>query len=237
MQLAWRSKADATDPGAASDEDRLPGQAASPQIDAARIAAGDVAIVELAQDDPRAFAPLYARYAPIVLNYCRRRIADPESAADATSLIFIRALGGLPAFRPHPSRPGSTFRSWLFTIAHNVVVDTHRRHRSHLSLDRDEGEARSGDPSWLIDPAASPETLAIRADDDDRVRTMLGRLPERQRRIVELRLAGLTGAEIARSLGMTTSAVKSAQFRAYGTLRDLLRPDVQHAQGGDDDQR
>jgi RNA polymerase sigma factor (sigma-70 family) len=43
-----------------------------------------------------------------------------------------------------------------------------------------------------------------------------------QRHIVDLRLAGLTGPEIAEVLGMSESAVKSSQFRAYSRLRKLL---------------
>jgi RNA polymerase sigma-70 factor (ECF subfamily) len=241
VQIAWRSGGSVADTDTTTGDDRSQAQASTAGAErAARIAAADLATVELAQADPRAFAPLYTRYAPIVLNYCRRRIADPDAAADATSLIFIRALAGLPAFRPDPSQSGSTFRSWLFTIAHNVVIDTRRRHRPHVSLDRRmgaTGEASSGEAGWPADPSASPEELAIRADDSERVQAMLRRLPERQRRVVELRIAGLTGPEIARALGMSTSAVKSAQFRAYGTLRDLLRAEFQHPPETDDAQR
>lgn len=241
MQIAWRSRGGVSDTGSTTGDDRSRAHASSAAAEhAARLAAADLAAVELAQADPRAFAPLYTRYAPIVLNYCRRRMADPDAAADATSLIFTRALAGLPSFRPDPARSGSTFRSWLFTIAHNVVIDTRRRHRPHVSLDRQvgaTGEASFTDPRWLTDPCASPEELAIRADDGERVLAMLRRLPERQRRIVELRIAGLTGAEIAQALGMSTSAVKSAQFRAYGTLRGLLRPELHLRPETDDAQR
>lgn len=45
-----------------------------------------------------------------------------------------------------------------------------------------------------------------------------------QREVVELRLAGLTGPEIADVLGMKLAAVKSTQFRAYTQLRKLLAP-------------
>jgi DNA-directed RNA polymerase specialized sigma24 family protein len=41
--------------------------------------------------------------------------------------------------------------------------------------------------------------------------------------VLELRLAGLTGSEISQTLGVSESAVKSIQFRAYTTLRDALR--------------
>lgn len=90
-------------------------------------------IVAQAQQDPIAFAPLYQHYFPIVLGYCQRRLGDREVAADATSQVFIRALNALPKFLPDSSRPGSTFRSWLFTIAHNTVIDTHRRDRHPLA--------------------------------------------------------------------------------------------------------
>jgi DNA-directed RNA polymerase specialized sigma24 family protein len=42
--------------------------------------------------------------------------------------------------------------------------------------------------------------------------------------VVELRLAGLSGPEIALALGRSPGAVRLAQFRAYARLRDLLGP-------------
>ncbi|MGC4192093.1 MAG: sigma-70 family RNA polymerase sigma factor [Thermomicrobiales bacterium] len=183
----------------------------------------DLVIMTRAQQDPKAFAPLYEYYEPIVRGYCQRRLGNPEVAADATSRIFIRALGALPDFRPDPSRPGNTFRSWLFTIAHNVVVDVHRRNRKHPSLDQPGRDGVPlGESATAIDPSASPEDIALANDLGRQLRDALAHLPERQRQIVELRLAGLTGAEIAESLGMSLSAVKSAQFRAYATMRTLL---------------
>lgn len=188
--------------------------------------ADETALIVAAIEDPAAFAPLYQRYAPRVYSYCLRRLVDRERAADATSQIFIRAIAALPRFGPDSNKPGATFRAWLFTIAHNVVMDAHRRHRPHASLDIP-GEGGEPAASRLRDPDRSPEDHAIAGDEAQRVRSMLATLPERQRRILELRLADLTGAEIAEALGMSLSAVKSAQFRAYQTLRDRfphLRP-------------
>ena len=51
----------------------------------------------------------------------------------------------------------------------------------------------------------------------------LAKLTNEQRNVVELRLAGLTGPEIAEALHLSIPAVKSSQFRAYGRLRALLR--------------
>ena len=54
------------------------------------------------------------------------------------------------------------------------------------------------------------------------VHDALSVLPTGQRRIVELRLAGLTGPEIPEVLGQSRAAVKCAQTRAYARLRRLL---------------
>jgi DNA-directed RNA polymerase specialized sigma24 family protein len=57
------------------------------------------------------------------------------------------------------------------------------------------------------------------------VRALLLRLPPDQRRILELRLAGLTGPEIAAVLGKRLGAVKVAQSRAIARLRQILADD------------
>jgi RNA polymerase sigma-70 factor, ECF subfamily len=187
-------------------------------------AAREADLIERAKQDPRAFAPLYEHYFSQVFGYCLRRIGHREAAADVTAQIFTRAIASLGKFRQR-SNDGSSFRSWLFTIAHNMVIDHRRRTRHHSSIDVSTLSDDQSTSHWLHDPSPGPEEIAIGIEDRVRVRASLARLPERQREIVELRMAGLSGIEIASTLNMTHSAVKSAQFRAYVTLRDLLRED------------
>src|SRR5699024_10200533 len=82
-----------------------------------------------AKRNPAEFAPLYERYVDAVYTYCLRRIGAPDHAADLTSRIFTRALGAIPRFR----EGSGSFRSWLFAIAHNTVVDAYRTSRDHAS--------------------------------------------------------------------------------------------------------
>ena len=213
MQLAWRSSSDLPIDESESHADI--------EIDAQ--SQNELATVARAQIDPRAFAPLYEHYGPIIYHYCLRRLSHPEIAADAASVVFVKAIGALPRFRPDPRRQGSTFRSWLFTIAHNVVVDFRRRDRGHLSLEaNDAALARSPN---LIDQATTPEESAMANESARQLHELLHLLPDRQRAVLELRLSGLTGSEIARILEMSESAVKSVQFRAYATLRTELHND------------
>jgi RNA polymerase sigma-70 factor, ECF subfamily len=167
----------------------------------------DAVLVAAAQRDPRAFEPLYARYADPVYRYCWRRLGDADAAADATSLIFIKALAALPRYR------AGSFRSWLFSIAHNTVVDRLRSTRHDAPFDP------AFDP---VDPAPGPEELALAGDAGRQVRSLLGRLSTDQRHVVELRLAGLTDREIAAALGRNLPAVRMLQTRAVARLRTLM---------------
>jgi DNA-directed RNA polymerase specialized sigma24 family protein len=51
---------------------------------------------------------------------------------------------------------------------------------------------------------------------------LLAQLPPNQRSVVELRLAGLSGHEVATVLGVSLSAFKALQYRTYSRLRSLL---------------
>jgi RNA polymerase sigma factor (sigma-70 family) len=98
-----------------------------------------------------------------------------------------------------------------------VVTDQYRAARPLLPLD----EALA-----VADNRPSAETIAEQAEGDLQVSTLLARLPADQRRVVELRLAGLTGVEIARVLGRTHGSVKKQQTRALAKLRVLLENDA-----------
>ncbi len=171
------------------------------------ISIDEAELVARAKLDPAAFAPLYHLYFDAVYRFCRRRLDDDESAADAAGLIFTRALAALPTCRPE------AFRPWLFTIARNVVTDGYRARRSDAPLDV---------AMHIVDPGRGPEDVAIGHEDRRTLRDHLRRLPTDQRHVVELRLSGLNGNEIAQTLGKSRAAVDAAQYRAVSRLRSLL---------------
>lgn len=167
----------------------------------------DASLVALAQEDRQAFATLYQRYIDPVHQYCYRRLGSREAAEDATSVIFTKAFAALPSYR------AGSFRSWLFAIAYHVITDDLRARRMVAELEA----ARD-----LIDDDRSPEELVLAAEAHVTVGQLLEHLTPGQRRVVELRLAGLTGREVATVLGCSLGAVKIAQVRGYATLRQVL---------------
>lgn len=167
----------------------------------------EAALVERAKRDRLAFAPLYLRYLDPVHRYCYRRLGSREAAEDATALIFERALKALPAYR------GDVFRAWLFTIAHNVVADCYRAGRPNAPL---------AAAAAVADPAPPPEEIAVLADERRLLLAALPLLPDDQRRVMELRLAGLPAVEVALVLGRSPEAVRAMQLRAVRRLQALL---------------
>jgi len=173
----------------------------------------DALLVARAQSDPAAFAPLYELYFDPVYRYCYHRLGSWEAAEDATSIVFTRVLAALPRYRSD-GRSGA-FRSWLFTIAHNVVVDQmHADRRRRVQPLDDAGEVADG--------TLSLEETAMAAEASRMVREVLAQLSPDQRQVVELRLAGLTNAEIAGVLGRKSGAIRITQYRAGLRIRALL---------------
>jgi RNA polymerase sigma-70 factor (ECF subfamily) len=180
----------------------------------------DALLVTRAQRDPAAFASLYELYFDPVYRYCYHRLGSWEAAEDATSVVFTNVIAALPRFR---LRDGAgSFRSWLFTIAHNVVVNQARADRRRVVRPlADAGE--------IEDDAPSPEAAAVAAEASRAMHATLAKLSPEQRQVIELRLAGLTDAEISRVLGRKPGTIRVTQYRALLRLRTLMGPDREEA--------
>src|SRR4051812_14202054 len=175
----------------------------------APIATTDEALVTAAANGtPDAFGELYRRHRDAVYRYCLGIVRCPDDAHDAVQVTMTRALIALER-REAPS----SWRPWLFSIAHNVSVELLRRRRSH-------GELRDAETVAAIPferRVESRERLAAVLAD-------LGQLPERQRSALVLReLRGLSDDEIGRALAISSSGVRQAVFEARSALKDFSR--------------
>jgi RNA polymerase sigma-70 factor (ECF subfamily) len=168
----------------------------------------DALLVAWAKENSQAFVALYDRYFPAVFGYCLSELGEPEAAEDAASQTFVKALAALPGYRET-----GHFRPWLFVIAHNAVQDAFRARRPQESLT----EAAN-----LLDPDTSPEEQALATIDREWLDAVIGRLSRDDRRVLELRRAGLSGREIARILGISHEAAKKRQLRAMDQIRTAI---------------
>jgi RNA polymerase sigma-70 factor (ECF subfamily) len=164
-------------------------------------------LVQRAIGDKDAFALLYRTYVDSIYRYCYRRLRNREAAEDVTQTVFERAIKGLSRYRDQNS-----FRGWLFTIAHNEIVDQARRTRVSTPLD---------ETIVLYDPYPTPEEAALVADSGLQLRLLIAKLSDEDQQLIDLRLAGLNDREIAGVVGMSHGAVRTRQYRALQRLRTL----------------
>jgi RNA polymerase sigma-70 factor (ECF subfamily) len=183
----------------------------NPETRATRGSASSLSDEELAlraQRDPAQFALVYERYAPEIERYFLSRTGgNVEISQDLMSQVFVRAYTALDRYA------AESLRGWLYQIARNLLIDTWRRQHPAAPLE-DAVHIVANEPS-LDDQVIAGEARA-------QLHAALDTLAEPQRSIILLRLHGLTSPEIADRLGMSTEAVKSAQYRAMARLKIAL---------------
>jgi RNA polymerase sigma-70 factor (ECF subfamily) len=154
---------------------------------------------------------LYRDLGPAVLGYLRAQgVEEPE---DVLSEVFLAVVRDLPRFRGDEAAR----RRWVFTIAHNRLVDHHRRRQrrpqmSPTSESSDNAAARAVDRDLVDHDLVDPALL-------DALRS----LTQEQRDVVVLRfVADLSIADVAQLLRRRPGAVKALQSRALRRLATLL---------------
>ncbi|HEY7398527.1 MAG TPA: sigma-70 family RNA polymerase sigma factor [Gaiellaceae bacterium] len=170
-----------------------------------------LALVARGEED--ALAALYDRFGRVAYGIALRVLRDPELAEDAVQEAFLGAWRTAVAF--DPSR--GTASTWLLTLVHRRAVDVVRREQRRRT------EPLPDDPA---DSVGGTDEDALIRDRRRAVQDALARLPDDQRRALELAYyGGLTQSELAEALGVPLGTVKSRMFTALQRLRDLLGED------------
>lgn len=162
-------------------------------------------LIAAAQADPARFAELYDRHVHRVYGFVSRRVGNRAEAEDVTSAVFEQALESLPKFEWR----GVPFAAWLIRIASNALADHWRR------------TAREAvDPDSFVPDAGETAAIEQRA----MLFQLVERLPELQRRVIELRFGEEKSIrDVASALQRTEGAVKQLQLRALENLRKEMR--------------
>ena len=155
-----------------------------------------------------AWRELYGATAPLLTRYLRAR--SVPDADDVVGETFLRVVRSIDRF----DGDESGFRTWVFTIGRNLVIDDVRR-RARRPVDAEPTERLA-----VIGPTGDTEEDALQGLGLAQVRAVLERLSADQRDVLLLRiLGGLTIAEIAQVIGKREGAVKMLQARGIASLR------------------
>lgn len=160
------------------------------------------------QGDEAAFTQIVETYQRPVYNLCYRMLGDPIDAEDAAQETFWRAYQNLKRYDPSRS-----FVTWLLSIAAHYCIDQQRKRRIPiLSVELLPEEDAP-------DPAPSPEKIVGQLEETSQMRRLLDHLGPQDRAAIVLRYwYEFSEEEIARTLSLTVSAVKSRLHRARKEL-------------------
>jgi RNA polymerase sigma-70 factor (ECF subfamily) len=149
---------------------------------------------------------IFEEYYPKIYKYVFYRVLNKENAEDITSEVFYKAMSSKDTFDDRRA----SYSTWIFTIAHNCVVNFFRNQKITESLDGFEIAAAADN---VLD-------IYIKNEDTKRACELLGSLPERDRTIIALRFWGeFSYKEIAERMGLSQTNVSTILNRAIERLR------------------
>ena len=156
--------------------------------------------------DAGAFETLYKRHRGPVYRFVLRAIKNRSTAEELFQEVWIRVIEARSRYAPQ-----ARFTTWLYTIAHNLLVDHWRK--KGLSLVQLDDEPTVAAPDNPARQAEARQSLA-------RLLQALEALPAAQREAFLLHEeAGLSVAEIAAATGTKEEAAKSRLRYAMAKLK------------------
>jgi len=168
-------------------------------------------VLQAQAGNAEAFGQLYDAYMERIYRFVYFRVEDQQTAEDLTSQVFLRAWNNLDRFRL-----GRTpYLAWLYTIAHNAVIDHYRTRKVTTALE----DVRLSQPDY----AEVVENDIDFAVEMNSIKSAMQTLTDDQQHVLTLKfIEGMSNDEIARYLGKREGAVRALQMRGLRALAKQL---------------
>ena len=159
--------------------------------------------------DGGAFELLYQRHKDGLFAFLFRSYQRPAVVEELAQETWVAVINAAVGYKPE-----ARFRTWLYQIAHNKLVDHWRRpDNHHTQFDAAAELAIVGDGA--TDPF---ENINL----ENQLMAALAGLPHEQKNVLLLQEQGFSHAEIATITGVGTETVKSRLRYARVQLREQL---------------
>ncbi|HWA14911.1 MAG TPA: sigma-70 family RNA polymerase sigma factor [Gemmatimonadales bacterium] len=159
--------------------------------------------------DERGATQLVERHVQPVARFLAAAGAEPGEVEDLVQETFLRAFRAIENWRGD-----ATFRSWLFTIASNLLRDAYRRRKGKTMVPLEEQPLAAHD-----DPGAQFDGTEA----EERLQAGLEQLPRLQREVFLLRAQqGMDYDSIAATLSTTPGSARVHYHHAVKKLKELI---------------
>jgi len=177
-------------------------------------------LAEYRAGNAEALGRLVERYRRPLFGFILNMTEGRQDADELFQETWFRAIRAIDTYRDHK------LLSWLFRIAHNLVIDRARKARPVAEAPRDADRPEDDPVNRLPDTAVRPDAGAHGRDLGERIRRAAATLPAEQREVFWLRMnANLAFKEIARLQGTSINTALGRMQYALAKLRDELKDD------------
>ncbi len=182
---------------------------------------------------PDRWVEFYAIYKPMLVGFFRKQGLSDGDAQDLVQDVFLKLCKRIHTY----DRERTRFRTWLFTVARNTLIDHARRHQTQR-------QAVDGWVTRVLEEASDDEELQrIEFERSHHTRILLfafekvrKRSSERAWKCFEMSvIEEKSGAEIAAALGISANVVYVNSWRVLQNVKELCRrydEDLKHAPDG-----
>jgi len=162
--------------------------------------------------DAEAFGAIFDIYADRVYGYIRVRVGTEHDAEDIAGTVFLKAFEAMAGYR----QTGAPFSAWLFRIAHNAIVDHHRRNAKVPEPVEDIESYTEQDPVVV-------DEVVLAKVDAEMMKASISKLTSEQAAVVVARFIwDMDVRSTAKVLDRTENAVKALQHRAMKRLARIV---------------
>lgn len=169
----------------------------------------EVLVAEAQKGDSDAFAKLYDAFVNPIYRYIFYRVGS-HSAEDLTELVFMKTWEHIRQYKFGQN----SFSSWIFRIAHNVIIDHYRANKENEELSENISDHRED---------ASAQNIAHKHFDQEVLRKAMAELKDHYRQVLILKyMNDLSNEEIVHITGRSHAGLRILQFRALRALKRIL---------------
>lgn len=165
-------------------------------------------VTQAINGDTEAFGELYTHHVTKIYRYVYYNVHNKERAEDITQEVFLKAWKAIGSCKGKEK----TFSSWLYRIAHNLIIDKLRKSQKQISHEAELPE----------DIGDTSDRMEISLEQRDLLKVIDVLSPNQRQVIVMKFIEDMDNREIAETMGKSTGAIRILQMRALETLRKTL---------------
>ncbi len=172
------------------------------------------------QGDAEAFKFIVEKYTTPLYNFTAR-LTNKNNADDIVQEIFIKIWKKIQTYNPNKA----SFKTWLFTIARNTIIDYSRKKQEIVFSDIGTEEDKiSKIYEDIPDENLLPDEVLQKISDKETLNKVLAKIKTIYREVLILHYQEeMTFEEIGKTLKRPTNTIKSQHRRALIELRELLQ--------------